>query len=83
MQGAAAVDHGGQAVVEGEDLPGVANQGLARLGQAGRPFGAVEQPDAVGVLQHLDLHADGGMGEAERIGRGGEGALILDRDQTF
>ncbi len=56
-------------------------QGLARLGQARRPLGAVEELRAVGLFQHLDLHGDRGVGQAEGVGRRGEGALVLDRDE--
>jgi hypothetical protein len=75
-------DHAGQAIVKREHFSGVLDQGLARLGQARRPLGAVEEARAVGLLQHLDLHGDGGIGQAKGVGRCGEGAVILDGDES-
>ena len=68
----------GQAV---EDRVGVADQQLAGLRQADAAGGALDQPRAGLGLERGDLAGDGGLGERERLGRGGEGAVRGDLAQ--
>jgi hypothetical protein len=69
---------GGQPV---EDRVGVADQHLARLGQPHAARGALDQARAGFGLERGDLAGDGGLGERERLGRGGEGAVRGDLAQ--
>src|SRR3546814_3173706 len=55
----------------------------AGLGQAELARGAVEQLRAQSQLEFLHLAADGGLGQAQGVGRGNEAAQLhhLDEDQ--
>ena len=68
----------GQAV---EDRVGVADQQLAGLGQPHAAGGALDQARAGLGLERGDLARHGGLGEGERLGRGGEGAVRGDLAQ--
>ena len=68
----------GQAV---EDRVGVADQQLARLREAHAAGGALDQARAGLGLERGDLAGDRGLGERERLGRGGEGAVRGDLAQ--
>ena len=69
---------GGQPV---EDRVGVADQHLARLGEADAAGGALDEPGAGLGLERGDLARDRGLGEVERFGGGGEGAVRGDLAQ--
>ena len=52
-------------------------QPFARRGRAQRPIAAIEQLDAEQLLEPLQLLADGGLGEAQKV-RGARDAAGLD-----
>ena len=68
----------GQAV---EDHVGVADEQLAGLGEAHAAGGALDQARAGLGLERGDLARHRGLGERERLGRGGEGAVRGDLAQ--
>lgn len=47
-------------------------QALPQRGQFHLPAGAVEQPDAIGILQPADLGGEGGLADMARLRRAGE-----------
>ena len=58
----------------GEDGVGVAHDGLAGVREADAAGTALDQRGAGLALERRDLLGDGGLGEGERLGRGGERA---------
>ena len=64
-----------------EDHVGVADEQLAGLGQAHPAGGALDQARAGLGLERRDLARHRGLGERERLGRGGEGAVRGDLAQ--
>ena len=68
-------------VVDREQPPRVIDDKLTRRGQAHARRALVEQVGAEQALQPLDLGADRGLRDAERLSRLGETAQIDDGDQ--
>ena len=64
-----------------EDHVGMADEQLAGLGQAHPADGALDQARAGLGLERGDLARHRGLGERERLGRGGEGAVRGDLAQ--
>ena len=58
---------------------GVVDERAARVGQADSAAGAVHERGAGGLLESGDLLGDRGLGVGERLGGGGEGAVLGDR----
>jgi hypothetical protein len=65
----------------GEDAVGVLHQGPARVGQAHAARVALHERRSGLALEGGDLLRHGGLGVAEGIPRGGEGALLRDLAQ--
>jgi len=59
-----------------QDAGCVLGQRLARLGQGEAARGAVEQRLAEMRFQSGDRLGDGGLGQADRVGGGAEGAVL-------
>ena len=82
LAGHGAAAHGGQGrVVHLQNPPGIAQQGLPRLGQFHNPALAAEQGRARTVFQPPDLKADRRLGAVDALGGGAEAARVGDGDE--
>ena len=62
----------------GEDRLGVGHQRAAGVGEADAARAALDEPGAGLALERRHVLADRRLGEVERLGRGGERALLGD-----
>ena len=72
-----------RAVVGFHQRPAVGQERCTLGGQRDRPRRALDQPLADHALQPLQLHADGGLGGAERLGGAGKALQFGDQQERL